>query len=196
MRGKISDQDLTKYALNDGLDPRERLYVESMLGISEECRNDVYRMLDLAQMLEAGFEMEAGGEENLPTLTAEQRTALLEVPPERASLLGFALRTAATLALAACVALALVNPQVWNGGGRQRGTIASVSSEVSRMVSQAISSQEEDIANYVNPPTVYEDDSQSLIQTAMEPMPAPQAAPVETICTPPSWQSADVTEIH
>jgi anti-sigma factor RsiW len=196
MRGKISDQDLTKYALNDGLDARERLYVESMLGISEECRNDVYRILDLAQMLEEGFEAEAGAEEDLPSLTAEQRAALLEPQPERVSLLAFAWRSAATLALAACVALALVNPQVWNGGDHQRGRIASVSSEVSRMVSQAISSQEEDISNYVTPPTVYEDDSASLIQTS-EPMPTPQAAsPADTICTPPSWQSADVTEIH
>ena len=43
MRGKISDQDLTNYALNDGLDSRERLYVESMLAVSEECRQDIYR---------------------------------------------------------------------------------------------------------------------------------------------------------
>ena len=50
MRGKVSDQDLTDYALNE-LPPNERLYVESMLGVSEECRNDVYAMLEMGEML-------------------------------------------------------------------------------------------------------------------------------------------------
>ena len=56
MRGKITDQDLTNYALNDGLEPSERLYVESMLAISEECRQDIYRNIEMSQMLETGFE--------------------------------------------------------------------------------------------------------------------------------------------
>ncbi len=56
MRGKITDQDLTDYALNE-LPPNERLYVESMLGVSEECRGDVYQMLDLGEMLKEGFEV-------------------------------------------------------------------------------------------------------------------------------------------
>ena len=58
MRGKISDQDLADYALND-LQPEERLYVESMLGVSEECRHDVYQMIELSQLLEEGFEKES-----------------------------------------------------------------------------------------------------------------------------------------
>lgn len=194
MRGKISDQDLTNYALNDGLDARERLYVESMLGISEECRGDVYRALDLAQMLETGFEAQGGGEENLPCLTAAQRASLLAPQPTHFSPRLLLRRSAATLAIAACVALALANPQMWRSSGH-RGAMAAVSSEVSRMVAQAISSQEEDIANYVNPPTVNEDDSGTFIQTAIEPMPQAPTA-VETVCTPPSWQSADLTEIH
>ena len=56
MRGKITDQDLTNYALNDGLEPSERLYVESMLAVSEECRNDVYQMIDVATLLEKSFD--------------------------------------------------------------------------------------------------------------------------------------------
>ena len=55
MRGKISDQDLTDYAL-DELDPHERLYVESMLAVSEECRADVYDLIEYGQMIEEGFE--------------------------------------------------------------------------------------------------------------------------------------------
>ena len=73
MRGKVSDQDLTDYALNE-LPPNERLYVESMLGISEECRNDVYRTLDLSEMLKEGLELE---EDPTFTLDAEQRNRVL-----------------------------------------------------------------------------------------------------------------------
>ena len=72
MRGKITDQDLTNYALNDGLEPSERLYVESMLAISEECRQDIYRNIEMSQMLETGFERLHGA---APMLTAEQREA-------------------------------------------------------------------------------------------------------------------------
>ena len=50
MRGRLTEQDLTDYALNE-LPPDERLYVESMLGVSEECRNDVVQMLELSEML-------------------------------------------------------------------------------------------------------------------------------------------------
>ncbi len=42
MRGKISDQDLTDYALNE-LQPESGSIVESMLAVSEECRHDIYR---------------------------------------------------------------------------------------------------------------------------------------------------------
>ena len=74
MRGKISDQDLTDYALNE-LPPEERLYVESMFAVSEECRHDVYEMIELTQLMEEGFERESS---KVPTLlTQEQREKLL-----------------------------------------------------------------------------------------------------------------------
>jgi anti-sigma factor RsiW len=77
MRGRISDQDLTDYALNE-LQPEERLYVESMLAVSEECRNDVYEMIEMGQLLEEGFEREEG---RVPAmLTREQRSRLLAAP--------------------------------------------------------------------------------------------------------------------
>jgi anti-sigma factor RsiW len=47
MRGRLTEQDLTDYALNE-LPPDERLYTESMLAVSEECRDDIYRMLELS----------------------------------------------------------------------------------------------------------------------------------------------------
>ena len=74
MRGKISDQDLTDYALNE-LEPAQRLYVESMLAVSEECRNDVYEMIDLAMLLDQGFEREEAGQV-AGELRPEQRAAL------------------------------------------------------------------------------------------------------------------------
>ena len=74
MRGKISDQDLTDYALNE-LEPADRLYLESMLAVSEECRNDVYKVIDLAQLIEDGFERE-GGELQVLCLRPEQRAEI------------------------------------------------------------------------------------------------------------------------
>ena len=106
MRGKLSDQDLTDYALNE-LDPNERLYVESMLAVSEECRNDIYEMIDTAMLLEEGFEREDNATAVL--LTPEQRMALLDVKmPNR-----FLHRTAAVLAAAAAVALAFFSKDEW-----------------------------------------------------------------------------------
>ena len=184
MRGKISDQDLTNYALNDGLDSRERLYVESMLGISEECRSDVYRSLDLATMLEAGFEAEEDRAFTVQ-LTAAQRERLLQ-PPVVSGPVIFLRRTATSLALAACVAFAFANPRFWEMQQHSR-RVAAVSGEVSRMVSEAMASGESDIALWVNPPTVSmpeagDDDSSAFIQTSSD-LPA---VPSVTVCTPPA----------
>jgi hypothetical protein len=184
MRGKITDQDLTNYALNDGLDPRERLYVESMLAVSEECRGDIYKCIDLAQLLEKGFESEQEHAE-LPCLTEAQRTALLTARP-RVKVLPFVRKTAATLALAACAAFALIHPQLWPSASRQ--SIAQVSSQVSRFVDDAWAPQqpETDISTLVGPSIVETDDDASLIQ-ASDPMPDAMPQPA-AICTPPSLQ--------
>lgn len=188
MSGNIGDQDLTNYALNDGLDPRERLYVESLLGASEESRGDVYKMLDLAQMLEEGFEQET--EELLvPTLTMDQRAALVAGPATSPySLNEFLRKTAASLALAACVAFALANPRFFQSQGGNR-TMAAMSS----MVNDALSPDEEsDIASWVNPPTVNDEDSGTLIQASSDGMPQDETIVTETVCTPPSVDGAPV----
>ncbi len=78
MRGKVTDQDLTNYALNE-LAADERIYVESMLVLSEECRNDIYQMIELSEMLKEGCEAE--DEKTQPLLLSdEQRAAVLSVP--------------------------------------------------------------------------------------------------------------------
>ena len=106
MKGKLSQQDLTDYALNE-LEPNERLYVESMLAVSEEYRNDIYEMIDTALMLEEGFEQE---EEKMPAvLTETQRQRLMEVKVPN----HFLHRTAALLSAAAAIAVAVVNHEMW-----------------------------------------------------------------------------------
>ena len=126
MRGQISDQDLTDYALNE-LDPNERLYVESMLAVSDECRNDVYEMIDAAMMIEEGFEREDGV--TSLALTTAQRQALLNVHmPSR-----YLQRTAAVLAAAAAVAFAFVNKDAWIPK-MPTAQVARVSSQMSSYV--------------------------------------------------------------
>ena len=128
MRGKISDQDLTDYALNE-LDPHERLYVESMLAVSEECRADVYDLVEIGQMIEEGFDREDGKIESI-TLTPEQRARLLTI---RVNPFAVARTAAAVLAVAACVAFAIVHPAVLP----DRGTAVHVA-QVSRGVAQVV----------------------------------------------------------
>ncbi len=188
MRGRITDQDLTNYALNDGLEPSERLYVESHLALSEECREDVYNMLEMMQLLEDGFERESG---RLPAmLTDGQRLTVLQIPPPNLAA-AFLRRTAAILAVAACAAFACVNLQLLSGGEHARkkmaqvsSTVAHVSNQMSKMVSSGASVQDADFASFVDLHVV--DDSSSWLQTASESLPQAPA----TICTPPSWPDA------
>lgn len=112
MRGKVSDQDLTNYALNE-LPPNERLYVESMLAVSEECRGDVYQMLEIGEMLKEGFEADEAGADLL--LDEEQRTKVLTVP--RWNWRGLLRQAAAITLLAAGTAYTLTRPTFWQKGG-------------------------------------------------------------------------------
>jgi anti-sigma factor RsiW len=106
MKTKIPEQYLTDYALNE-LAPEDRIYVESLLGASEEAREDVYQMIDLAMSLDQGFEREdARAPEGL---TAEQRERLLDVRLPNV----FLRRAAVVLAAAASVALAVVQQDSW-----------------------------------------------------------------------------------
>jgi anti-sigma factor RsiW len=178
MRGKLTEQDLTDYALNDGLEARERLYVESMLGASEECRDDVYKMLDMAALLERGFEMESN--RTVPRLTKGQRLELFNAK-QRLEILPFVRKAAATFSLAACVAFVVGHSAEWQIG-RQTQAVAAMTTEAGRMALDAISPDGEDISAYVAPQTLEGDDS-ALIQTSGDSMPMPV---VDAICTPPT----------
>jgi anti-sigma factor RsiW len=132
VKGKLSQQDLTDYALNE-LSPNERLYVESMLAVSEEYRNDIYENIDIALMLEEGFERE---EEKMPALlTEDQRHRVLSVEVSNR----FFHRAAALLSAAAAIALALFNHDMWLPKGS-----ASQMALVSNYVVDAVSSTDDD----------------------------------------------------
>ena len=106
MKTKIPDQYLTDYALNE-LEPEDRIYVESLLGASEEAREDVYKMIDLAILLDEGFEQE---QERTPAvLTREQHSALMGLRLPNV----FVRNVAVLLAAAACAALAFVHQDTW-----------------------------------------------------------------------------------
>jgi anti-sigma factor RsiW len=140
MRGKLSDQDLTDYALNE-LGPEERLYVESMLAVSEECREDVYRAIELGLMIEETFDREEG--KVTVALTAEQRMKLLDVKvPNR-----FLHRSIGALAAAAAIALAFVSRDAWLPKG-SAARVAAASSTATDYVMHAVSAAEgEDFVN-------------------------------------------------
>ena len=106
MKAKVSEQDLTDYAL-DELEPQERIYVETALVGSEEAREDVYAMIDMAMMLDEGFERQ---QSRAPAvLTVEQRRALMNVRQPNI----FLRNTVVALAAAACVAFALARLDAW-----------------------------------------------------------------------------------
>ncbi len=174
MRGKVSDQDLTDYALNE-LPPNERLYVESMLGISEECRNDVYRMLDLSEMLKEGLELE---EDPSFTLDAEQRDRVLAVPAWTWS--GFARRAAAVALLAAGVNFAVTRPAFWQEGGTV-DKLATASQAVQTLVGDV---QEKDLVKIAQE---FSARIQAASLNATSSNAEFQFVSAPAVCTPPVW---------
>ena len=106
MSTKLSEQDTTDYAL-DEFGPEERIYVETMLAGSEESREEVYQLIDLAMMLDRGFEKQQSREPAV--LTVEQRRALMSVRAPNI----FLRNSAVALAAAACVAFAFIQRDAW-----------------------------------------------------------------------------------
>jgi hypothetical protein len=127
---RIPEPDLTAYALNE-LPQEQRLYVESMLAVSEECRADVCGLIETAMLLEQGFERE--GAQVQEGLTAEQREKLINFQPRPR----YFETTAALLAAAAALAFAISHPTFWHlpSGARQ---VARVSTQVSNYVVDAV----------------------------------------------------------
>ncbi len=168
---KLTEQDLTDYALNE-LPPNERLYVESLLAVDEESRNDIYASIDLALMLEKGFERETDFPDAGLTGAQRERVLAVEVPNL------FLRRSALALAAAAGIALALMHQDAWLP--KESATqVARASSKVSRYVVEAVSAN------------ALEGDDSFRAQTAMSAKadadPNLRWLPTPSVSTPFSW---------
>ena len=172
MRGRLTDQDLTDYALNE-LPPDERLYVESMLGVSEECRNDVYQMLEISEMLKDGMESD---DSDAPTLSDEQRIKVLQVPAWHWG--GILQKAAAILLLSAGSAFIATRPGIWSKGGSAVDSLASAGQAVQGMVAGV---QEKGFAHSL------EEFRSRLEKLSGESGTEMQFAAQPAICTPPVW---------
>jgi hypothetical protein len=115
MKDRLRQVDITNYALNE-LEPRERLYVESIMLGCDSTRTDVLEMIEMAQLLEEGFEAEMGGQELI--LDASRRNKVLgNVVTE--GVWHHVWRTAAAaVTLAACLVFSVAAPVVWNSVSR------------------------------------------------------------------------------
>ena len=115
MKNRLLQLDITNYALNE-LDPRERLYVESIMLGCDSTRNDVLGMIEVAQLLEEGFEAELTEQELI--LDSGRRSKVLENVVFEGVWHHVWRTTAAAVTLAACLAFSVAAPVVWNSAIR------------------------------------------------------------------------------
>jgi len=115
MKNRLRQLDITNYALNE-LDSRERLYVESMMLGCDSTRNDVLGMIEMAQLLEEGFEAELVGQEMV--LDSGRRGKVLENVVSEGVWHHVWRTTAAAVTLAACLAFSVAAPVIWNSAIR------------------------------------------------------------------------------
>ena len=180
MRGKLAEQDLTDYALNE-LNDVDRLYVESMLAASEECRNDIVATIEMAQCLEEGFERElVFAERQDLALRNEQRLEL--VKPHFT--LRYAIRdVASALGLAACVAFGVVSfdrlefPRARVAADR----VAQASTKAADAMAVAVQTPEKiDLGKVLSSLREMAEEGSKLMPASNDMLPEP------TICTPPT----------
>ncbi|MEQ1859552.1 MAG: hypothetical protein ABMA13_06425 [Chthoniobacteraceae bacterium] len=179
MRGPLSDQDLTNYALDELL-PRERIYVESMLAASEECRNDVCESIEMARLLEQGYEREiVAAEMRELSLRSEQRAELTR-PHFTARY--FVRDVAAALGLAACVAFTItrVDAESLIGARHAVTKVATVSSQAADTMSAAAQSPDGiDLAKALA-------SLREMAEESFMPVGADVFTEPQPICTPPT----------
>jgi anti-sigma factor RsiW len=180
MRGNLSEQDLTDYALNE-LNDVDRLYVESMLAASEECRNDIVATIEMAQCLEQGFERELiFAERQELALKEEQRLELVKTHFR----LRYALRdVASALGLAACVAFAATSierlefPRARIAADR----VAQASSKAADAMAVAVQTPEKlDLGKVLSSLREMAEEGSKLMPANGDMLPEP------AICTPPT----------
>lgn len=168
MRENLSEQDLTAYALNE-LDPRERIYAESILAVSEEARHDVSQTIEMARILEQGYEREVVvAEIDDLSLRTSQRMALT-----RSRFVGRCILrdVAAALALAACVAFTITR---LDGNSFSNARLAVEKVRAASVIDRA------DLAKALAALWQRADDNSTPILTSSDDLPEPTI-----ICTPP-----------
>jgi anti-sigma factor RsiW len=177
---------LTDYAL-DELPAHERIYVESMLAASEECRNDVCQMIEMARLLEQGYEREVvAAEIRALSLNAEQRT---ELGKPHFTMRCVLRDVASALSLAACVAFAITKFDAASieGARTAAGKVASASVQAAASVQAP---EGIDLAKALASLREMAEESSKLIPVSADALPEPPA-----ICTPPTLvlESAQLT---
>jgi anti-sigma factor RsiW len=192
VRGNLSEQDLTDYALNE-LPPHERLYVESMLAASEECRHDIVKTIELAQLLEEGFEreMKFALREDV-ALRPEQREFLVQ--PHHTWRYAFR-DIAAAIGLAACVAFGIVtfDDAELSGARLAADKVVEASAKAADSITAAVQSPEDiDLAKALASLRELAEESSKLIPASND-----KLIEAPTICTPPTliMESAQLTGI-
>ncbi len=178
MRGPLSDQDLTDYAL-DELTPQERIYIESMLAASEECRNDVCETIEIARLLEQGYEREiVAAEIRDLALKADQRAELTR-PHHTAR---YIIRDiAGAIGLAACVAftIAKFDTPSFAPARSAMNRVAAKSTEFGG--NMLVQSNDIDLAKALASLREMAEESSKLIPVSTDGLLEPP-----TICTPPT----------
>jgi hypothetical protein len=116
MSTRLRPVDITSYALNE-LEPRERLYVESMMLSCEDSRRDALDMLEVARLLEEGLRAEV---DSIPmVLDAARREEIFSQSLHTEGTWQHVWRaSAAVVALASCVVFSVAAPQLWSSAMR------------------------------------------------------------------------------
>jgi anti-sigma factor RsiW len=115
MATRLRPVEITNYALNE-LDPRERLYVESMMLGCKDSRRDVLEMIEMARLLEEGMRADAAA---MPlALDVNRRREILSAAPQDGAWQNVCRGAAAAVAMAACVAFSIAAPQIWSSALR------------------------------------------------------------------------------
>jgi hypothetical protein len=162
-----------------------------MLAVSEECREDIYKMIDLAQILEEGFEKDTGvAERQDMTLRPQQRETLVQPHFTKRYLIRDII---SALGIAACITFALTKLEKFDFSGAHgvAGRMAQASTLAAGAMTTAVQSPETiDLAKSLEALRSLAEEGVKLVPVGADLLPEPPA-----ICTPPTliMESAQLT---
>ncbi|NBV85382.1 MAG: hypothetical protein EBS01_03765 [Verrucomicrobia bacterium] len=173
MQNRLCAEDITHYVLNE-LEPRERLYVESMMQGSDESRRDLAEMMEISRLLEEGFDDEL---RDLNLKLDPMRTAEIFQPKTLRVWQGIWRVAATTAALAACVAFSVAAPVITKLAFRANSV--SIQAPTRTALNSITTFDDEDPAAF---PTVIADLSDQASQTqAPEDLPSRVLLPTGSV---------------